>query len=557
MAHLTVPAQTPRVQHVGNGVTTDFSFPFPIVASSDLAVSIGTVLAAGYTVTGAGQTAGGSIVFGAPPSVGEVITIVRARPYARTTDFADAGEWRAATVNDELDSLAMQTQQLATEVARSVRMSQTAEGSPDLTLPTLIPDRVLMVNATATGMRWSSTNPDTTTGQATAAAASAAAAAEDAAAAADAASAAQAAAESAGATSKIKFTITLVEGQHQYELPSRAAAAVNVDLQWGRGVLEPGVHYTIGDANGPGMTLVLLENGVNTGAAAVSADGDGWKHEAGQTYWGVVSGAIIDTAIGRQSIDEINMKDDAVSARTVIDRNITGPKIALNAIAAEHVAAKALPVSKLDLTGTPRGALLTADASGNMAALGQGSTYQFPRSTGTGEYPIWTGVSINMGSRQMLQAPVVSEHAYHVPGGAEGVIQAIDLWLDGVQLSGAENVLLQVGTGTGASPSWVTSGYTGRTGIVAGSLYNAITTGFVVGQNTNTLAIQGPVFLRRQYPDTNTWIFFCDFHRLDGSSTRGHGSIALPDGTPLKQIRIIAAGSNTFSAGHAFARAMS
>ena len=69
--HIKMPDVTPIVRYVADGVDTNYTYPFPIFASEDLAVYLdGAKQAGGFTINGAGQTAGGDITFDSAPASG-------------------------------------------------------------------------------------------------------------------------------------------------------------------------------------------------------------------------------------------------------------------------------------------------------------------------------------------------------------------------------------------------------------------------------------------------------------------------------------------------------
>ncbi len=79
---------SPRIQYVGNGSVMAFTYPFPIFEDTDLLVYLDAVLqTTGITVTGAGETAGGTATFDTAPAFGVVVTLSRRVPEKRTTDF--------------------------------------------------------------------------------------------------------------------------------------------------------------------------------------------------------------------------------------------------------------------------------------------------------------------------------------------------------------------------------------------------------------------------------------------------------------------------------------
>jgi hypothetical protein len=133
--HITIGDIAPRVQYVADGTQASFTFPFPIFADSDLDVRIdGLVQTFGYTVNGAGQSSGGSVVFAQAPLAGHGVTLRRHLAISRTTDFQENGILRARTLNDELDYQVAAMQELATEFDSTLHLDP-AEVGGATTLP--------------------------------------------------------------------------------------------------------------------------------------------------------------------------------------------------------------------------------------------------------------------------------------------------------------------------------------------------------------------------------------------------------------------------------------
>jgi len=133
--HIQINDVSPRIQYVADGATTGFSFPFPIFANSDLQVFIdGAAQTNGFTVGGAGQSAGGSCNFAAAPQAGSVVTLRRRLPIRRTSVFQENGVLRARVLNDELDYQTAAIQQLADDAARTLHFDP-ADAVPSGTLP--------------------------------------------------------------------------------------------------------------------------------------------------------------------------------------------------------------------------------------------------------------------------------------------------------------------------------------------------------------------------------------------------------------------------------------
>lgn len=146
--HIRIGDIRPRVQYVGNGAVATFPFPFPIFADTDLTVFLDSApCVGGYVVSGAGQSGGGNVTFAQAPAPGAVVTLSRAVPIARTTDFQDGGAFRAGVINEELDRLVCMVQQVREELDRTVRRSLTSVSTAALDLPEPAPGRALKFGA--------------------------------------------------------------------------------------------------------------------------------------------------------------------------------------------------------------------------------------------------------------------------------------------------------------------------------------------------------------------------------------------------------------------------
>ena len=97
---ITISDTTPRVQYTATGGQTSFAVNFEFFNNADLKVYNGTTLltydaspssASEYSVSGAGQTGGGSITLGGGATVNDKITIYRDMAITRSTDFPTSG----------------------------------------------------------------------------------------------------------------------------------------------------------------------------------------------------------------------------------------------------------------------------------------------------------------------------------------------------------------------------------------------------------------------------------------------------------------------------------
>ena len=130
---MTVSTSTSTANYTANGSTTTFAYPFKIFADSDLVVilrntatSVETVqvLNSAYTVTGAGNVAGGNVVFGTAPASGNTVFIRRELPLTQETDFVPNDPFPAEAHENALDKLTMLVQQTSIDTDRAILFPQ-------------------------------------------------------------------------------------------------------------------------------------------------------------------------------------------------------------------------------------------------------------------------------------------------------------------------------------------------------------------------------------------------------------------------------------------------
>ena len=78
MTDIQMPDIAPLIRYLGDGTRAAFPYPFPIFETADLSVTFdGAPQYAGFAVSGAGETAGGSVTFTVAPASGVVVTLER------------------------------------------------------------------------------------------------------------------------------------------------------------------------------------------------------------------------------------------------------------------------------------------------------------------------------------------------------------------------------------------------------------------------------------------------------------------------------------------------
>lgn len=208
---MALSSTTSRVSYSGNGSTTAFSFPYYFLADADLVVilkaSNGTettqTITTHYTVSGAGNTAGGTVTMLTAPASGTTLTIYRDPAVTQDLDLVENDPMPAEEIEERLDKLTMISQRAKDRLDRAVRLTDGFSASFDPKLPAVLTaDTVIKINAAGTAFEIGPTvdEIDTAAASASAAAASASAASGSASAAAASATAASGSATAAAAS---------------------------------------------------------------------------------------------------------------------------------------------------------------------------------------------------------------------------------------------------------------------------------------------------------------------------------------------------------------------
>lgn len=131
---MTVSSQTSKVSYSGNGSTVTFTVPFYFLNATDLKViyrvnATGTetvkAITTDYTVSGAGNEAGGSITATIAPPTGTTVLIARNAPYTQEVDYQPNDPFPAESHEMALDKLTMEVQQIKEMADRSIKLSAT------------------------------------------------------------------------------------------------------------------------------------------------------------------------------------------------------------------------------------------------------------------------------------------------------------------------------------------------------------------------------------------------------------------------------------------------
>jgi hypothetical protein len=127
-----------RIVYTGSAGVGPYAFNFEVLLETDINVYKNDVLltiTTDYTVSISPTLGTGSVTLVSAAAGTDRITIVGARAVERTTDFTTGGDFFANSVNSELDSQTILTQQVAETAERSIKAPVTDPTNINMTLP--------------------------------------------------------------------------------------------------------------------------------------------------------------------------------------------------------------------------------------------------------------------------------------------------------------------------------------------------------------------------------------------------------------------------------------
>lgn len=116
---MTVSSTQSYIEYNGDGTTTSFTIPFYFLLNSDISVMVSDadgklsepVNGTDFTVTGAGDSGGGSLTFNTAYASGNTILIYRNPPVTQETKYYENGKFPATSHEAALDKLTMLIQE--------------------------------------------------------------------------------------------------------------------------------------------------------------------------------------------------------------------------------------------------------------------------------------------------------------------------------------------------------------------------------------------------------------------------------------------------------------
>lgn len=158
---MTVSTTTSRADYTGNGSTTAWTVPFYFLDPTHIQVirtqistgaAITLALTADYTVSGAGAATGGTLTTVAALTIDQRVSVLRNVPFTQLSHYVPNDPFPAATHEQIVDQLTMETQQLNETVGRALTLAQNTTGV-STSLPTPVASNVIGWNSAATALQ--------------------------------------------------------------------------------------------------------------------------------------------------------------------------------------------------------------------------------------------------------------------------------------------------------------------------------------------------------------------------------------------------------------------
>ena len=139
MTITSIPDNDRKERFIATAGQTIFPFDFPIFAATDLqvkrertGVESTLILGTDYTLTGAGEQAGGNITLTTGAQLNDIIVLLSAMPSGRTTQYVNGGDLPAAALESDFARLQILLQQILRDARAGLLYPQTDGPMPDL-----------------------------------------------------------------------------------------------------------------------------------------------------------------------------------------------------------------------------------------------------------------------------------------------------------------------------------------------------------------------------------------------------------------------------------------
>lgn len=151
---MTVTTTNNRITYTGDGSTTAFPFPYLFLANTDIQVYVGTVKqTTGFTVTGAGDSSGGTVTFTTAPAAAASIVLYRDPDTLQSTALPANGPFPAKSVETAVDKAMLGLQRVRELLARAFTLPDNDTSGASTVLPSPVASQVIGWNDAGTGLQ--------------------------------------------------------------------------------------------------------------------------------------------------------------------------------------------------------------------------------------------------------------------------------------------------------------------------------------------------------------------------------------------------------------------
>lgn len=164
---MTITVNPTRNEYTATASQAVFNYTFKIFAETDLNVyqtlagnkadDMADIITT-YTVTGVGDSAGGTIILTTGAAVGDLITIVSDIPETRSIDYQNNGDFVPGTVNDDFDKMVSLVKQVEDFASRTLLFQESEQGASGFDLPSPVAGEFLRWNPAANGVEGAAPN---------------------------------------------------------------------------------------------------------------------------------------------------------------------------------------------------------------------------------------------------------------------------------------------------------------------------------------------------------------------------------------------------------------
>ena len=136
---MTISSTISRWEYTGDGSTKAFTYSNKIFVNTELEVYSDNVLqtlTTDYTVSGVGETTGGTVTYVTAPASDVSVVIVRVVPDTQATDYPAGGAFPSTTMEDDFDRRTIVSQQQLEKIGRALSIPA-GEAQVDVTLPVI------------------------------------------------------------------------------------------------------------------------------------------------------------------------------------------------------------------------------------------------------------------------------------------------------------------------------------------------------------------------------------------------------------------------------------